>query len=354
MKKIKPLLIFVGIVVVGLIVYFSISKEKNKNNTDNTKSFSSLLSNLEGQIVKTSKLEQEIEVSGSILPFDETLILSEVSGKVINLNLQEGKFVKKGTLLLKLFDNDLQAQLKMLEVQLQIAENNEQRMKTLFNVKGTSQQEYDASLLQVSNLKAQIDILKVSIGKTEIKAPYDGILGLKKISIGQYVTPSTQIVTIRDVKNLKIDFSIPEKYSSSMKQGSKIQFSVEGIDKIYNATVFANESSIEAESRNLNVRALISGEISGLIPGSFAKVKAILSNKADAIMIPTSAIIPQVNTKKVFVSKNGIAQSIVIKTGVRQADAIEVISGLKKGDTIVVTGILFIKPNSPIIFSKVN
>jgi membrane fusion protein (multidrug efflux system) len=354
MKKIKPFLMFLGIIVVGLIIYFSMSKEKIKEKDVNNKSFGGLVNNLEGLIITTSRLEQEIEVSGTILPFDETLIMSEVSGKVVNMNLQEGKLIKKGTLLLKLFDEDLQAQLKMLEVQLKIAENNEQRMKTLFNIKGTSQQEYDASLLQVSNLKAQIEILKVSIGKTEIKAPYDGVLGLKKISIGQYITPSTQIVTIRAINNLKLDFSIPEKYGSTMTQGAKIQFTVAGNDKIYNATVFANEASIESESRNLNVRALISGNLSGLIPGGFAKVKAILGNKAEAIMIPTSSIVPQANTKKVFVAKNGIAKSIVIKTGVRQAEAIEVLEGLNKGDTIIVSGILFVKPNSPIKFSKVK
>jgi membrane fusion protein (multidrug efflux system) len=299
-------------------------------------------------------LAQEIEVSGSILPFDETVIMSEVSGKVVNLNLLEGKYVKKGTQLLKLFDDDLQAQLKMLEVQLKIAENNEQRMKILFGVKGTSQQEYDASLLQVSNLKAQIEILKVNIGKTIIKAPFDGVLGLKKISVGQYITPSVQIITIRAVNSLKLDFSIPEKYGSKMIPGAKIQFTVGGSDRIYDATVIANESSIEAESRNLNVRAIISGKINELIPGAFAKVKANLGNKDNTIMIPTSAIVPQANTKKVWVSKNGIAKSIVIKTGIRQADAIEVIDGLNKGDTIVVSGILFVKPNSPIKFSKVK
>jgi membrane fusion protein, multidrug efflux system len=352
--KIKPLLIIIGIIVTGLIIYFLLFKSQNKEKGESNKSFSAIIGNLEGQIVTTTKLEQDIEVSGTILPFDETIIMSEVSGKVVSLNLQEGRLVKKGTLLLKLFDEDLQAQLKMLEVQLKIAENNEQRMKTLFKVSGTSQQEYDASLLQVSNLKAQIEILKVNIGKTEIRAPFSGVLGLKKISLGQYISPQVQIVTIRDVNNLKLDFSMPEKYGHSMTKGTKVQFTVTGNDKIYSATVFANESSIESESRNLNVRALISGNLNGLIPGAFAKVKANLGEKAEAIMIPTSAIVPQANTKKVFVARNGIAKSVVIKTGVRQADGIEVLSGLEKGDTIVVTGILFIKPNSRIKFSKVK
>ncbi|HPO64307.1 MAG TPA: efflux RND transporter periplasmic adaptor subunit [Candidatus Kapabacteria bacterium] len=356
MIKKHILILLISILAIATVLYFALvsgndeAKGKNKNN----KSFSNLVGNLEGLIVKTSALEENIEVSGTIIPYDETIIMSEVSGKIVNINLAEGKLVKKGTLLLKLFDEDLQAQLKMFEVQLEIAKNNEQRMKTLFNVKGTSQQEYDASLLQVSNLKAQIEILKVNIGKTEIKAPYDGMLGLKKISVGQYITPATQIVTIRAVNKLKIDFSIPERYGSKMIDGSKIIFTVSGNDKIFEASVIANESSIESDSRNLKVRAIISDKLDGLIPGAFAKVTVNLGNTDKALMIPTSAIIPEANTKKVFVVKNGIAKYVVIKTGVRRADAIEVLSGLNEGDTIIVSGILFVKPKSSIKFSKVS
>jgi len=356
MIKKHILILLISILAIATVLYFALvsGNDEAKGKNINNKSFSNLVGNLEGLIVKTSALEENIEVSGTIIPYDETIIMSEVSGKIVNINLAEGKLVKKGTLLLKLFDEDLQAQLKMFEVQLEIAKNNEQRMKTLFNVKGTSQQEYDASLLQVSNLKAQIEILKVNIGKTEIKAPYDGMLGLKKISVGQYITPATQIVTIRAVNKLKIDFSIPERYGSKMIDGSKIIFTVSGNDKIFEASVIANESSIESDSRNLKVRAIISDKLDGLIPGAFAKVTVNLGNTDKALMIPTSAIIPEANTKKVFVVKNGIAKYVVIKTGVRRADAIEVLSGLNEGDTIIVSGILFVKPKSSIKFSKVS
>ncbi|HPI21518.1 MAG TPA: efflux RND transporter periplasmic adaptor subunit [Candidatus Kapabacteria bacterium] len=356
MIKKHILILLISILAIATVLYFALvsGNDEAKGKNINNKSFSNLVGNLEGLIVKTSALEENIEVSGTIIPYDETIIMSEVSGKIVNINLAEGKLVKKGTLLLKLFDEDLQAQLKIFEVQLEIAKNNEQRMKTLFNVKGTSQQEYDASLLQVSNLKAQIEILKVNIGKTEIKAPYDGMLGLKKISVGQYITPATQIVTIRAVNKLKIDFSIPERYGSKMIDGSKIIFTVSGNDKIFEASVIANESSIESDSRNLKVRAIISDKLDGLIPGAFAKVTVNLGNTDKALMIPTSAIIPEANTKKVFVVKNGIAKYVVIKTGVRRADAIEVLSGLNEGDTIIVSGILFVKPKSSIKFSKVS
>jgi len=354
MKKILYLLGFLILIIAGIFLYYKFFRSSNESKTGSERSFGKLASQLEGLIVKPTKLVQEIEVSGTLQPFDETILMPEVAGRVITLNIQEGKPVTKGALLVKLFDEDLQSQLKMLQVQLQIAENNEQRMKTLFNVKGTSQQEYDASLLQVNNLKAQIDVMKVNIGKTEIKAPYNGIVGLKKISPGQYITPSTQIATIRAVNTLKLDFSIPEKYSHAVRQGNKVEFFISGMDTKFNATIAATEASIESDSRNLNVRALVDANSKGLLPGAFAKVKAVLGSKDDALMIPTSSIVPQASVKKVYVARNGKAAFVTITTGVREADNIEVLSGLKAGDTLVTTGILFIKQNNTLKFSKVK
>lgn len=356
MSKFKRYLVAIIVLfIIALIAYkFILASSTSNSKEAKPTAFSNVVGQLEGLIIRTSELDQNIEVSGTILPYEETILMSEVAGRVVQLNLPEGQSIKKGTLLVKLFDGDLQAQLKMLQVQLKIAENNEQRMQTLFAVKGTSQQEYDASMLQVNNLQAQIEVMKVNIGKTEIRAPYDGVLGLKKISIGQYITPSTQIITIRDIKSLKMDFSIPERYGSTMAQGANIEFTVSGSVKTYKAKVIANEKSIESDSRNLNVRAQITNVNSELIPGAFAKVKANLGSISNAIMIPTAAIVPQANLKKVFIAKNGIAKSVTIKTGIRESGTIEVLSGIEAGDTLVVTGIMFVKPNSPIKFSKIR
>ena len=353
MKKLKLALYILIPFAICAFVYFKYFNAPKQQSSE-ASGIGRLAGQFEGVVAKASNFVQDIEVSGTILPFDETTLTSEVSGKVVSLNLQEGKPVKKGSLLVKIFDEDLQAQLKMLEVQLKIAKNNEQRMKTLLGVQGTSQQEYDATLLQVNNISSQIDIIKVNIGKTEIKAPYDGVIGLRKISIGQYISPSVQIATIRAINSLKLDFSVPETYASSIKPGSKIEFSVSGSEAVYNANVMANEMSIESDSRNLNVRALVSGNIKGLVPGAFAKVKANLGSKDKAIMIPTSAIIPQASEKRVYLVKNGIAQLTTIQTGLRRTSDIEALSGISLGDTIVVTGLMFIKPNTPIKFSKVN
>jgi len=150
----------------------------------------------EAFVVRTKPLSENLEIPGTLLPYEETEIRPEISGRVVWLNIPEGSFVQKGTLLVKLFDNDLQAQLKKLQVQLQIAEKTAERQKELLKINGISQQEYDLSELNVSNLNADIELTKVSISKTEIRAPFAGRIGLKSISNGAYVTPTTLLTTI--------------------------------------------------------------------------------------------------------------------------------------------------------------
>ena len=351
-KKIAIILIIVVLAALAVLIWYRYSLNSQGKKTESN--FNKLISQIEGIVAKPSVLDQDIEVSGSVAAFEETNLIPEISGKVIKINFEEGKAVAQGVLLVKIFDEDLQAQLKMVETQLKIAENTEKRMKALLAVNGTSQQEYDASYLQINNLKAQIEIIKVNISKTEIRAPYAGVIGLKKISPGQYITPANVIASIRAISTLKLDFSIPEKYSSEIENGTRVSLQVTGNDHIYEAKVIARESQIESESRNLNVRALISGDIKGLVPGAFAKVKVNLATKPNAIMIPTSSIIPVSDQKKVFISRNGIAEQVTIKTGVRKASDVEVISGINPGDTLVVTGVLFIKQGSPLKFAVVK
>src|SRR6188768_182796 len=188
-------------------------------------------------IVAPRALSADIEIPGTILANETTEIHPEVSGRVVVLNVREGTFVSKGALLAKLYDGDLQAQLRKLDVQLQIAEQTEKRQAELLKIQGISQQEYDLSLLQVSNLNADIDIINEAIRKTEIRSPFSGKLGFKNISPGAYITPSTIICTVSQVNQLKLQFTIPEKYSSEIKNGQLIDFTIDGSDKVFHASV---------------------------------------------------------------------------------------------------------------------
>jgi membrane fusion protein (multidrug efflux system) len=309
---------------------------------------------IEGFIVKPSVINEAISISGTLIPFEETSLMPEVAGRVVMINLPEGQFVKKGTLLVKIFDGDLQANLKKSQTQLEIAEQTLKRQSELIKIDGISQLEYDQTRLQVTSIKDDIELLKVQIGKTEVVAPYDGVIGLKNISPGAQVTPSTTLVTIRMKDKLKLDFAVPEKYSQSIKPGLKVMFSVHGDDKKYEAEVIASEEGIETVTRNLRVRAVVNKVSPSLVPGAFANVELRLNENKNALMIPTQAIIPMERNKQVIISDGSKAKFITVKTGIRTASQIEILEGINEGDTVVTTGILFIKPGSELKFSKVR
>ena len=309
---------------------------------------------VEASVIKMQSISDNIEVAGSILPFESTEIHPEVSGRVVTLNVKEGAFVGKGTLLAKINDNDLQAQLKKLQVQLDIAQQTENRSSQLLKIQGISQQDYDLSLLQVNNIKADIEIVRAAISKTVILAPFSGKLGLKNISPGAFITPATIITTIGQVSQLKLQFAIPEKYGSQIKNGQNIDFTIDGSPNTYHAAVSATEISIEENSRSLSVRAIVKSQDAFLIPGAFAKIKIELGKNENAIMIPTVAVVPQGRKKQVYLLKNGKATPAEITTGVRESANIQVITGLNLGDTVITTGLLFLKPGIDVKITKTN
>ncbi len=308
---------------------------------------------VEGFIVKPATLTSSVTASGTLLPLEETELHPEASGRVVSINLPEGKTVRKGALLLKLFDEDLQSQLRKFDTQLKQAEITEQRLGDLLKVKGVSQQEYDLAALAVQTMKSEMELVRINIGKTELRAPYDGIIGLRSISPGAYVTPTNAVATIRSNGGLKLDFSIPEKYSALIRTGQTVMFNIEGSPTRYSAVVLATEQSITADTRNLQVRALVRGG-NNLLPGTFAEVELTLGSQANALLIPSQAIIPQARDKKVFVNRDGLVKSVTVKTGVRQSGMVEITDGLSAGDTIATTGILFLRPEMPMQFSKVD
>lgn len=338
-----------------LIAFIAIFCRCHSGSADEKKS-NQQLSNLrvEGIIVKPVVLDQTITISGTLKPFEETVLKPEVAGRVVYINLSEGGFVKQGTLLVKLFDEDLQAQLNKSQVQQKIAEQTQIRQSELIEVKGISQLDYDKTLLEINSIKADIEVLKVMIRKTEVHAPFNGTIGLRNISIGAQVSPSTALATIRDVQHLKLDFSVPEKYSREIKPGVKVHFTVQGDENRYDATVIATEQGIESGTSNLKGRALVDNNVTSLIPGTFATVELSLGQNKGALMVPTQAVIPQGRTKQLIVAKNGKAKFVTVKTGVRNVSSVEVVSGINTGDTVVITGVLFLKPDAVINFSAVR
>lgn len=309
---------------------------------------------VEGFIVEERSISDHVEVPGTLMPAEETQLRTEVSGRVVQLNINEGSNVSKGTLLLKLFDQDLQAQLKKLQVQLQIAVKTEERQRELLEINGISQQDYDLSTLSVENLKADIQAVQISISKTEIRAPYAGKLGLRNVSLGAYLSPNEVVTTLRQVETLKLEFSVPEKYAREIREGAQINFRVDGGTDTHRARVIATESGVDQATRTLRVRAVVDKKDPELVPGIFAKVRLELGKSDNALMIPTHAVVPQARTKEVIVFRKDSAQFIPVETGIRDSVFVQITNGLKAGDTVVTTGLMAIRPKAKIRIGKVT
>jgi len=308
---------------------------------------------VEAMVISTNPISETISVTGTLLPYESTEIRPEISGRMTFLNIREGGEVRKGELLAKIFDGDLQAQLKKLRVQLQIAQKTEERQKELLKISGISQQDYDLSLLAVNNLNADIELTRVNIAKTEVRAPYAGRLGLKNVSPGAYISPTQVLTTISQMRPLKLEFSIPEKYSSQLSTGMPIRFTVDGSDAEYKASVSAKQSSVDLNTRNLTVRAVVKDADGRLVPGSFAKVGIILGRNDRAIMVPSQAILPVARGKQVVVYNGGSVVFRNVLTGVRDSANVQILDGLSEGDTLLTTGLLFLRPDSKVKLSKV-
>lgn len=350
MKSLNILYLFLS----GLLLCIMFSCNKSKENSGEKAGKDKPMLKVNGFVVQGKKLIEEISVSGTLLPFEDVELKPEISGRITKINLPEGKFVKSGTLLVKLYDEDLQANMKKLKTQLLIQEKVYLRQSELLKVNGISQNEYDQLELQISGIKADIEFQKAMIRKTEILAPFDGVVGLRNISPGAYVNSGTVLTTFKSNNKLKLDFSIPEKYSSEVKAGTDVNFKLNNSDNIFKAKVIATETSVDKNTRNLKVRALVENISNLLIPGSFASVELKMREHNNALLIPTNAIIANARKKNVIISENGMAVKKEIFTGIRKSGEIEVLEGIKAGDTVVTSGLLFLKEGMPVIFSSVT
>ena len=295
-------------------------------------------------IVKPEKISDRIIANGTLMSNDEVELKSEISGKITKIFFTEGAVVKRNQLLLKINDSELQAQLEKATLSRKLASEKEKIQKALLDKNAISQQEYDVSQNDFLTLKADEDLIKARIDKTEIKAPFDGIVGLKFISEGSYITPDKIIATVQDMTPIKIDFSVPEKYAHKVKKGMKVQFKVQGIPESLIAEVYAIEPKINSISRTLQIRAIYPNKDAKILPGAFADIDLIVGDSDKEIAVPTEAVIPELNGQKIFLYKSGKVVSKMVETGIRTTDKVQITKGLAISDTVIITGIMQIRP----------
>lgn len=289
-------------------------------------------------------LSDTIEVNGTVLAEDMVEIRPEVSGRLVFLSIPEGEKVSKGTVLARINDAELQAQLEQQKSQLDLAQKNENRMKELLSANSVNQSDYDIALNQLRNTEAAIKITQAQLDKTVIKAPFDGELGLRMVSSGAYVSPQTLITTLHNKDQVKIDFTVPQRYAFLAKKGKTVVLS-EGNDKpLSTAVIMAVEPQIDTKTRNLKLRArLTEGQ---LMPGGFVKV--MLTEQREGFMVPSEALIPNAASNQLVIIDKGQAVFRNVETGIRTGSRVEVTGGISAGDSIVVTGVLFVRPQAKV------
>jgi membrane fusion protein (multidrug efflux system) len=293
--------------------------------------------------------------TGDILPAEEVNLIFEASGKVVAIYFTEGAFVEKGTLLAKINDAPLQAQLRKLEAQVKLAQDRVYRQQTLLERDAVSQEAFESVLTDYNKLLADIELVRAQIAQTELRAPFDGVIGLRQLSEGAFASPGTKIATLAKVSELKIEFAVPETYATDIRRGTPIEFTLtdnQGRERTFRANVYAVESGIDRQTRTLMVRALYSNVNNRLMPGRYVSVKILKAEIPNAISVPSEAIIPEMGENLVYVYRSGKAQPVTIEAGLRTPSRVQALSGVAAGDTLIISGVMQLRSGLEVIIDQ--
>lgn len=353
-------IIVIGLMLIGGFIYQSgWLSTKNKTAQEQTKAGDSSKKNTPPQlvniyVVKEEVLEDKITAVGSIASNEEVSLACETAGKITKIFFEEGTNVRKGQLLLTLNDAELQAQLRQAIIQKEFLEKKKARNEKLRERDGISDEEFELLNADLNRQIAQIDAIKSRIDQTKLVAPFSGRIGLRYVSEGSYVNPAAKVADLIDISVVKINFAVPEKYMGMIGKGTKVNFTVAGNQKSYEGTVYAIEPKIDASTRTIQVRAISNNRDNTILPGAFANINIVLQRTEKANLIPTGALIPELNQMKVFVLKSGKAESVNVTTGTRTEAKIQITEGLHLGDTVITSGILQIRVGSSVKIAAVE
>ncbi len=289
--------------------------------------------------VQPQRFAETITSTGTLRAEESVELQAEINGKVAAINFTEGAHVRRGDLLVKLNDADVRASFTSATYRRDLAVLREKRFAKLLAQGVARQEEYDTALNDVNIQDAQIELVKAQHAKTEIRAPFDGVVGLRYVSEGALVNAATRVATLQRLETLKIDFSVPEKYAGRLRVGSPISFTVAGGGREFQGKIYAFDPRIDEATRTVVMRAGCPNPDGRLLPGAFATIALTLEELDDAILVPAVAVIPELDQKSVFVVRDGKAERRRVETGARLDSVVHVLSGLKAGDVVITSGL---------------
>lgn len=293
-------------------------------------------------------LAETITVPGTLRADESVELRSEISGRVVAISFAEGRRIRAGEVLVKINDSELQAQLRRTLARIDLARTQERRQRQLVESGGTTRESLDAAVNETRVLEAEADLIRAQLEKTEIRAPFDGIVGLRFVSVGSYLTPEARVATLHAVDELKIDFSVSERHMDRVHAGTEVVFRVAGRPEEYTAEVYAIEPAIDVTTRTLRLRARAPNPDRSLFPGAYAEVEVRLDEIRDALLVPTTAIVPGLNQQALFVVEDGRAQRRTVVTGIRLDREIQIVRGLEPHAMVITSGLLQLRPGMPV------
>lgn len=305
-------------------------------------------------VLEPQTLDNMFRITGVLLPDEEVDLIFETSGRITDIFFKEGTNVRKGELLAKVNDAPLQAELLKLQAQLPLAEDRVFRQQTLLEKDAISQETYQSVTTQLETLKADIELVKSRILQTELRAPFDGVIGLRQVSEGAYASPQVVVSTLTKISPLKIEFSLTQNFVNMIRPGTEIAFTVENDLEIYNATVYAVESRLDVNTLSLFARARYANTDQKIKPGQSASVRITLDQIENAIVIPSISSVKEMGRDIAYVYENGVAREVEIVTGMRTASSVEVVSGLNVGDTLLTTGVMQLRTGMPVTIDRMT
>jgi membrane fusion protein (multidrug efflux system) len=296
-------------------------------------------------IARPSYLTNGIRSAGTLLANEEVDIVSKVSGKVTGVFFREGSAVRKGDLLVKIYDDDLQAQLRRSEIQEKMLSEKLERQRILLAKDAVSREAFDQLQTDYNVSLADINLLRVRIAETEVRSPFNGVIGFRYVSEGTYVQPSVKIAHLIDYDQMKLEFAIPEKYVSQSLLGKKIAFKAQGYNDEFIAYVYAIDYRVDETTRTIGLRARYDNRDKRLVPGMFADLTLITDEKNNALQVPSQAVVPEMNEKRIWLFRNGKAELVPVVAGSRTETMVEILSGISVGDTVITSGLMQLRPN---------
>lgn len=360
MKKQTKTILIIAVILIAAVAYIYPRLDSRKSNETGVASVGAgpdAVTDLPVKVVKLQRetLRNQLSITGTIMPNESVDLRTEISGLITKISFKEGEYVSKGTPLLYLNDDELQAQFQRLQYTQKLFESQENRQKQLLAREAISQEEYDIVLNQFNTTLSDLKLVEAQLSKTIIRAPFNGILGLRQVSEGSVIGTNDIIANFVNIDPIKIEFSIPERYANQVTVGSPIYFTNESTPEEVLGKVYAFEPQIDAATRTLKLRAQSPNKERKYLPGMFVRIRFVLGETEDALMVPSESLIPELQGYKVFVvGADNKAEERKVEIGTRTDTHVQITSGLDVGDLVLTTGVLQARTGTPVEFTQIN